>query len=121
MSTRSAGEALALAALALVACSGAGDGADACRTIERARCESEALCDDWSERTRDQCIRDRDARCKAGGSDAVRAMSDEQIDQCEAAIRAANCEALAEPESIQGCEGLRSATDARADAGGDSR
>ncbi len=107
MCTRYAGEVVLLAAVALSACSGAGEGADACRTIEHARCERQAACEESSESTRDECVRDRDARCKAGGSEAVRAMTGDEVEQCAAAIAAAECEALDAPESIEGCEGLK--------------
>ncbi|MBI2893274.1 MAG: hypothetical protein HYY06_06955 [Deltaproteobacteria bacterium] len=110
MCTRYAGRTgsnlVAFAAAVLAACSGAGEGADSCRTIEHARCDRQAECEDWSESTRDECSRDRDARCKAGGTDAVRAMTGDEVERCAEAIGGAGCEALEAPESIDGCEGL---------------
>lgn len=103
MCTRFAGSALALA---LAACSGQGGGADACRTIEQARCARQSDCDDWSADERDQCRLDRDAACHAGAVPLVRDASDEDVQACADAIGAAECDALDDPFAIAGCEPL---------------
>lgn len=103
MSTRFAGS---LCLLALTACSGEGGGADACRAIERARCERQAECEDWSDETLDDCRRDRDAVCRAGAAPAVRDASEAEVDACVTALGSAECEALDDPFTIPGCEPL---------------
>ena len=117
MSTRFAGSRVALVAslslvfavaggAAVVACSGVGGGAGACRTIERARCDRKAECEDWPSEDRDQCRLDGDAACHAGAIPAVRDASGAEVDDCADAIRAADCEALDDPFALPGCEPL---------------
>lgn len=93
-------------ALALTACSGQGPGADACRTIEHARCDRQAACEDWSADTREDCRIDRDAACHAGAVPAVRDATRAEVDACAEALRGAECEALGDPFAVPGCEAL---------------
>jgi hypothetical protein len=111
-------------AIAATACSGQGPGASACRTIERARCDRQAECDDWSDETRDECRQDRDAICHAGAAPIVRDATEAEVDTCASAIRDAACDALDDPFALPGCEGLAAGdadggTDAGTDAGPD--
>jgi hypothetical protein len=109
VSTRSAGSrgaALLALALALTACSGQGPGADSCRTIEHARCDRQAACEDWSKGTREDCRVERDAACHAGAVPAVRDAARTEVDACAQAIRGAECEAPGEPFALPGCEAL---------------
>lgn len=91
---------------ALLGCSGKGPGAEACRTIEHARCDRQAECGDWSDDAREDCRVTRDAECHAGASPTVRDASDAEIDACADAIRGADCEALDDPFALSGCEAL---------------
>jgi hypothetical protein len=93
-----------LATAILCACSGEGAGADACRTLEHARCDRQAACSDWSGDDRDECKLERDAACRAGAAERVRGASDDAVDACAAALREADCDALSDPFSIAGCE-----------------
>ena len=101
MSTRFAGS--ALVAWALSGCSGVGAGADACRTLEHARCARQAECDDWSDSRLEDCRVERDAACRAGAIATVRDAGRQDVDACADALGAAACEALADPATIPEC------------------
>lgn len=104
MSTRFAGS--ALLALVLAACSGQGAGAGACREIERARCDRQATCEDWSDDERDDCRLTRDAECHAGAIPPVRDATKQERDACVQAIGDAACDALDDPFALEGCAPL---------------
>lgn len=103
MCTRFAGS---LLLVVLLGCSGQGGGADACRTIEHARCARQSECEGWSSDERVQCRLDRDAACRAGAIPLVRDAADADVDACAEAIAAAECDALADTFAIEGCEPL---------------
>lgn len=109
----------------MVACSGRGPGADHCETIEHAICDRRAECDDWSSEERENCRATRDAECHAGAIGPVRDAAKAEVDACAESIGQAECDALAEPFAIDGCEQFAgqppdAGTDAGADASSDA-